>query len=87
VEDYDNTGARFNEAYRRDYSPLTLPTAGMLVPTDGLLLDRETEHTEQFNCRLVAPHAQLSIANTTGTLAVKEISLQGASRAQSNKGR
>lgn len=87
VADFANTGARFNEAYRKDYSPLVLPVAGMLVPTAGLRLDQEVEHTEQFGCRLVAPHAQLKIVNTTGTLAVKEIMLQGTARTMSNKGR
>jgi len=79
--DYDETGARFAEAKRQEYAPVTLPLAGMSLETAlsvgyDVILDLEQIHTEQSGMTLHCATCQFEITNDEGTLSIKEIAVQ-----------
>lgn len=81
VADWAQTGVDFATAKRQDYAPLYLPAAGMKLESlanvsYNVKPDLEQEHTEVLFSGRVCSFFQLAVENTTGTLALKEISMQ-----------
>jgi hypothetical protein len=81
VADWTQTGVDFATAKRQDYAPLYLPAAGMSLESIAnasynVKPDLEQEHTEVLFSGRVCSFFQLAVANTVGTLALKELSMQ-----------
>lgn len=76
--DYTVTNANDDHAapFRRDYSPI-LDDPGLNPNTSGIDPDLEQHHTLPFTLRARGRHAAIEIRNTTGTLAVTGVLLEG----------
>jgi len=75
--DTSNINEDHNEDFRENYSPLNLPSSGVFLPSSGIQLEYEVEHTEHFNPDLSVQRLQFEFINEQGTVGLRSIGLVG----------
>ena len=80
--DTDNDNDDFDAPYREDYSIDLDPdntAPGIDLKTDGVALDVMAHHEFKRNIpKINTPHAQVEITNTTGTIEINSIGIEGS---------
>ena len=80
--DTDNDNDDFDAPYREDYSIDLDPDntdPGIDLKTDGVALDVMAHHEFKRNIpKINTPHAQVEITNTTGTIEINSIGIEGS---------
>jgi hypothetical protein len=80
--DTDNDNDDFDAPYREDYSIILDPDStdpGIDLQTDGVAVDVLAHHEFKRNLpKINTPHAQVEITNTTGTIEINSIGVEGS---------
>jgi len=86
--DYVNTNTNddHDDPGRKNYSPLTIPVAGITIPVAGITLNKEVERTELLFANVLSSRVRGKIENKQGRIALKNIVLEGVTQKFGNKG-
>tara|TARA_R100000306_G_C4374081_1_gene141216 strand:+ start:14 stop:2452 length:2439 start_codon:yes stop_codon:yes gene_type:complete len=80
--DTDNDNDDFDTPYREDYSIVLDPDStdpGFDLQTDGVSIEALAHHEFKRNLpKINTPHAQVEITNTTGTIEINSIGVEGS---------
>lgn len=80
-----NTNLDHDDDGRKNYSPLTVPQAGITIPDTGITLNREVERTEFLFADILASRLNAKIENKQGNFALKEVVMNGSPQQFGNK--
>lgn len=75
--DTSNSNDDHDADYRENYSPLNLPSSGILLTSNGIQLEYEVEFTQHFNPDLSVQRLQFEFINEQGTVGLRSIGLIG----------
>ena len=80
-----NIGFDHNHEYRKNYSPVNFGS-GLLMDTNGIILNHEVERSERFNLNKPAQRLQIRVINEQGTIGIKTVAGLGIDKSALNIG-